>query len=529
MRFSKVLIAIVTAIGSMHSSLASDEKPTARLASKDEAAMVLDIEAVMAEMAIPGAQVVIVFPEAGTWQRSLGLRDIASQSAMSDETLIQAGSVTKLFTASLLADLVAKGKLRWSDTLAERLPGVPMRADVATITIDELVTHTSGLPSNPPNRIDVDGVMQPYSTAQLYASLSDPAFALEEYGRNYSNWGFAILGHVVEKTANQRFEDLLKSRIFDPLEMTNSAVSLSSDQEQRLATHYWPEDSSRIPRPRWVFGEVAGFGGITSTARDLARFLSYQIRPKPHTDAPDPAEVRALRDVRVLLPSWGAGGGRAWLVVRDREDGTITLEHSGEVDGHSSYVGFSPTTEIGIAVMANLGESSARRIALAALKHAMRIKRSGLAVNREDALLLARKRQWGDAEIGLVKITSASSSDGEAWHQLGVARYEMHDLHGAVLALTRAQALLPMNVAPLFLLARIAASQGRIDDAFALLDRAVQLRSFREVDLDLAELRPLHMDKRWPKLLDKHRALQSSSPISATATRINPISGRTPP
>src|SRR5690606_19162678 len=156
-----------------------------------------------------------------------------------------------------------------------------------------------GLPGNPPNRVDIEGVMQPYSVAQLHASLSDPSFTLQAYGRNYSNWGFAILGHIVERAAGESFEDVLDARIFAPLGMRDSGIALTDNDERRLAVHYWPEDASPVPRPRWVFGEVAAFGGITSTASDLAKFLAYQIHPDRRPDILDAAEVLSLRDVRV--------------------------------------------------------------------------------------------------------------------------------------------------------------------------------------------------------------------------------------
>ncbi len=463
----------------------------------------------MAEWHVPGAQVAIVLP-GGAWRRSFGVRDIAAGRAMSDDTLIQAGSVTKVFTASLLADLVASGDLRWSDTIAERLPGIPMRADVAAITIDALVTHTSGLPGNPPNRVDVEGIMQPYGIAQLHASLSDQSFTLRAYGRNYSNWGFAILGHIVERATGERFEDVLDARIFAPLGMRDSGIALTDNDERRLAVHYWPEDAPPVPRPRWVFGEVAAFGGITSTASDLAKFLAYQTQPDRRPDILDAAEVLSLRDVRVLLPSWNAGGGRGWLVVRDPIDGSITLEHSGEVDGHSSYIGFSPATGVGVAVTANLGGPSARRIALPVLARANGLARARPTTGRDGALLLARKRQWIDAEAALQEVTATSPDDGEAWQHLGAARYEMRDLQGAVRALEQASRV-GRRPAALYLLGRIAASQNRIDDAFALLDQAIRLDP-TALDAQIPELRVLHADVRWKTLLALQDAMRASSP-----------------
>ncbi|GFE83494.1 hypothetical protein GCM10011487_54940 [Steroidobacter agaridevorans] len=446
-------------------------------------------------------------PDGAIWERSFGLRDLASSLPMTSDTLIQVGSVTKIFTASLIADLVAERSIKWSDSLVARLPGVSIRPDLADITLDELATHTARLPPNPPNRVDVDGVMQPYSVAALYASLSNPDVRRVEPGRTYSNWGYALLGHVVEKAAGQRFEDVLRERIFEPLGMSHSKIDLSPADERRLAVHYWPEDEPRIPRPRWVFGEVAGFGGITSTAGDLAKFLRYQIEPESRGEVLDAAGMQSLRAVRTLGSSWQAGGGRGWLVIRD-PDGTITLEHSGEVDGHSSYIGFSPDTDVGVAVAANLGGSSAREIALPLLARIVAQARQLQPMNREVAMSLARKRQWADAEVALVKVVTAMPGDDEAWHQLGVARYELHDVPGAEAALLQAAKNGASPASSTFMLAVIAAAQGRIDTAFERLDRALR-SSGAKLDLDRAELRILQSDRRWMRIVAKAQRARS--------------------
>lgn len=351
--------------------------------------------------------------------------------------------------------------------------------------------------------------MQPYSVIALYASLSDPAVKRVEPGRAYSNWGYALLGHIVEKAAGQHFEDVLRERIFMPLGMSHSRIALSPDDETRLAVHYWPEDKPRVPRPRWTFGDIAGFGGITSTAGDLAKFLRYQIRPDSRTDVLDAAGIQSLRAVRTLGSSWQAGGGRGWLVVRD-PDGTITLEHSGEVDGHSSYIGFSPENQVGVAVAANLGGSSAREIALPLLARTVAQARQLQPLNRETAMALAKKRQWADAEVALVKVVTAMPGDDQAWHQLGLVRYELRDLPGAEAALLQAAKKGESPASSMFMLAVIASAQGRIDTAFERLDRA--LRGSRAgLDLNAIELRILHSDARWARIVAKVQDAQSGS------------------
>jgi serine-type D-Ala-D-Ala carboxypeptidase/endopeptidase len=498
MRFDGMILAAALLVPATAASASANDHIAA---TADDPAIVADVVAVMVDRSIPGAQVAIVMRDDAIWERSFGVRDLASSAPMTADTLIQVGSVTKIFTASLISELVAERAVNWSDSLGERLPGVVIRTDLADITLDELLTHTARLPANPPNRVDVDGIMQPYSIAQLYASLSDPAVKLVQPGRAYSNWGYALLGHVAEKAAGKRLEEMLRERIFEPLGMTSSKIKLSAADERRLAVHYWPEDKPLVPRPSWIFGEVAGFGGITSTAGDLAKFLRHQIRPERRTDVLDAAGIQSLRTVRTLGSNWQVGGSRGWLVVRD-PDGTVTIEHSGEVDGHSSYIGFSPDYGVGVAVAANLGGSSAREVALPLLSRTVAQTRQSLPLDREKAMGWAKQRQWADAEAALVKVTAALPADGQAWHELGLARYELHDLPGAEAALVHAAKKTDNPKSSLFMLAVIAASQGRIDTAFKRLAQAVDAVG-QNPDLRRPELRILQSDSRWAKLLAK--------------------------
>jgi Flp pilus assembly protein TadD len=116
------------------------------------------------------------------------------------------------------------------------------------------------------------------------------------------------------------------------------------------------------------------------------------------------------------------------------------------------------------------------------------------------AMKWASRRQWGDAEAALVKVITAMPEDGQAWHQLGLVRYELRDLSGAEAALWQATKKNEKPASSLFMLAVIAASQNRIDTAFKLLDRAA---GSDDLNLDRVELRALRSDPRWPKTLGK--------------------------
>jgi CubicO group peptidase (beta-lactamase class C family) len=343
--------------------------------SFDAAAAEKDARAAMARDRVPGTQVVAVARDGIIWSTTLGEAEAESHRAMTPQTLVQIGSVTKVFTASLIADLVSEKKIAWTDTLGKIFPDVRMQPDIAAISVADLASHTSRLPKDPPNRVDVAGTWRPYTRAELYAALGDPSLKLVEADWNYSNFGFAILGHVIEKAMGKPYQAVLRERILDPLGMDSTTIALTPQQEAALAVHYWPEDNPLKPRPRWKFGDIAGFGGITSTASDLATFLAYHMDPRAYPQVLNPDATIAMRTVRLMFPNWKIGVGRPWLERRE-DDGTLIIEHAGEVDGHSAIIMFSPKDGVGVAATANLGQDGAESLAKAVFPHLLAAARA---------------------------------------------------------------------------------------------------------------------------------------------------------
>lgn len=374
---ARVTLWCVAFTASFTQAVAAQPAPqsSALAAQFDAAAARKDLKALMAGERIPGVQIVVLARDGEIWRFEDGLADIGRKVPMTADSRVQIGSVTKVFTASLIADLVAQQKLAWTDTLGDIFPDLAMRRDIARISIADLISHTSRLPKDPPNRVDVEGVWRPYTRAELYAALSDPALNLVKPDWNYSNFGFAILGHVVEKTSGSSYEQVLRERILDPLGMMSTGIQLSAVQEAALAVHYWPEDNPLKARPRWRFGEIAGFGGITSTAGDLAKFLAYQMGPRNQPQVLNPEATIGMRLVRFLFPDWSVGFARPWIERREA-DGTVIIEHAGEVDGHSAKIMFTPTHGIGVVATANLGQDGAEKVADAMFKRAIAVARS---------------------------------------------------------------------------------------------------------------------------------------------------------
>ena len=164
-----------------------------------------------------------------------GVARKSTGAALTEDSLFEIGSITKTFTGILLADMVLKGEVALDDTVASYLPKgtiLPMR-NGKEITLRHLATHTSGLPRLPSNiaPADISNPYADYTVDQMYAFLAD--YTLErDIGElaEYSNFGMGLLGHVLAFKAGVPYETLIKRRIFDPLGMTNTTITISADQ-----------------------------------------------------------------------------------------------------------------------------------------------------------------------------------------------------------------------------------------------------------------------------------------------------------
>ncbi len=166
-----------------------------------------------------------------------GIRDLRPVNA---DTIFEIGSVTKVFTALLLADMVQRTDMELTDSIAKYLPeqvAVPRR-NGRMITLMDLATHTSGLPRMPDNfaPTNPDNPYADYSVEQLYQFLSNHQLTRDIGVQwEYSNLGYGLLGHVLAQRAGVDYENLVRDRILAPLEMNSTAITLSSEMKNRLA------------------------------------------------------------------------------------------------------------------------------------------------------------------------------------------------------------------------------------------------------------------------------------------------------
>lgn len=299
------------------------------------------------DQGIPGMVMGVLEPYGSTRIVSYGSAG-PDAKPLGPKTLFEIGSITKLFTATILADMVAKGEVALDDPISTYLPdGVttPTRGGYE-ITLVDLSTHHSALPRLPDNMDPADRTnpYADYTVDQLYEFLSTHQLRRDiglEF--EYSNIGMGLLGHLLGLAAGKSFPDLVQERILDPLDMT--ATTFAHDSEWMSKGH----NAEGVVVPYWTISTspIAGAGGLQSNAEDMLKFLKANVG-EPTNDL-----ERAMRDAQVLQRQVddNTGIGLNWT-VQDRGDMKV-LGHGGGTAGFHTRLGFDPSNGAGFIVLAN--------------------------------------------------------------------------------------------------------------------------------------------------------------------------------
>jgi CubicO group peptidase (beta-lactamase class C family) len=310
---------------------------------------------------IPGVAIGIVDDQKLVWAEGFGYSDVEKKTAMTPATLCRIASITKTFTATAIMQLRDRNKLRLDDPVVKHLPWFKIQnrfPEEPVITIENLLTHTSGLPGE---------AAFPYWTdhhfptrAQLMESLTTQEMVAEPWSKyHYSNLGLALAGEIVMAVAGESFEHYISKSILQPLAMSNTSVVLPAEHRSRLAVSYdrllpdgtrkridFPDCSALIPA-----------ANITSCVTDLAKYISFHLR---YNDLNDQAvligpTLREMQRIHWLNPDWSNGWGLGFG-IRKRGERTM-VGHGGWVAGYKSQITFCPAEKIGVIVLMNCADA----------------------------------------------------------------------------------------------------------------------------------------------------------------------------
>jgi D-alanyl-D-alanine-carboxypeptidase/D-alanyl-D-alanine-endopeptidase len=279
-----------------------------------------------------------------------GALEKGDRRPLDGDTIFEIGSITKVFTALLAADMAQRGEVKLDDPIQKYLPPtvkIPGRG-AKQITLTDLATHTSGLPRMPenfrpkdPGRPYVD-----YTVDALYSFLSSYELR-RDIGIKYvySNLGFGLLGLGLAQRAGMDYEKLVVTRICDPLGMKSTRATLSESLRQRFAAGH---SSDLVTVPEWDIPSLAGAGALRSTANDLLTFLAammgYAVNPLA---AAQETALSVRRPTGAPFMETGLG----WDI--DTRGGTEIISKGGATAGYNTFIGYSPKTGVGVVALAN--------------------------------------------------------------------------------------------------------------------------------------------------------------------------------
>jgi CubicO group peptidase (beta-lactamase class C family) len=261
------------------------------------------------------------------------------------DTVYEIGSITKTFTATLLARAVKSGHLTLEMPVSQLLDGfkVPSR-NGKEITLGALATQYSGLPRLPANMLSADpgNPYADYDGARLKAFLAEYELPRDpDATYEYSNLGFGLLGYALAQSEHVSYAEMAGEGIFKPLGMTMSGLAFTDAMRAHLAPGH---DDNGKPAKNWDLDALAGAGAIRSTANDMLRYLRVNmgLDPSPLAEAMQFAQA-PRRDMNRNLRI-----GLAWITTARG-----IVWHNGGTGGYRSFLGFDADRRRGVVILCN--------------------------------------------------------------------------------------------------------------------------------------------------------------------------------
>jgi serine-type D-Ala-D-Ala carboxypeptidase/endopeptidase len=286
--------------------------------------------------------------------------------SITPDTLFEIGSITKTFTALLLADMVIKGEVKLYDSAEKWLPqglrGLKLRDRTGSpIRLVDLATHRSGLPrlpDNMPNGTRADPYVD-YREAELLAYLKSREVMMDADGGKtskkrdeayaYSNLGFGLLGYVLARAADTTYAELLQKRVLTPLGLSSTYLDVPRGEMGRFSNaHYIDNNGKPKQNSHWHFDVIAPAGALIMSARDMGRYAqaasgaidtplkaAFALAQKKYGDGMAPINPQGL----------------AWALAP--LNGRTVFSHNGMTGGFASSLWLDPERKSAAAVLSN--------------------------------------------------------------------------------------------------------------------------------------------------------------------------------
>ncbi|SDG18338.1 CubicO group peptidase, beta-lactamase class C family [Lentzea fradiae] len=301
----------------------------------------------LAEHGVVGAQVAVLHEDEIT-DFSAGVLNKDTGEEVTTDSIFQIGSITKVWTATLVQELVNEGLLDLDWPVREVLPEFRLADEEAArvITPRHLLTHTAGFDGdlfhdtgNGPD------MLERYVERMADTEQRTPPGELY----TYCNSGFVVLGRIVEVLRGRRFTAVLRERLVDRLGLPTAAVSHAEYAHQRCASGHLGDDDLRPVEKPMVEGDTPAGSVLAMSARDLLEFVRLHLGT---------TEFDVMRETQVVPPDFGQGGrqGLGW-VLHDYDGGVTGIGHNGTTRGFQAHLRVIPAAGLAVALLTNGGGS----------------------------------------------------------------------------------------------------------------------------------------------------------------------------
>ena len=305
------------------------------------------------------------------------------QRPYDEHTAFEIGSVTKTMTAALLAEFIARGEVALDDPIAKLLPpgtSVPS-FNGRQITIGNIVTHTSGLPSFPWRMTDINNPYARMTEADLLGTLAATQLTRAPGSQwEYSNFAMMVLSYALAKRSGTDYETLLRERLLAPLGMNETFIAKRPPQVRLAQGHL----ANALPASPWDFPvDMAGVGGVRATLPDMVRYLEGELGTGE--SAITPALARTQEQVASV---GGHTMGMNWML--SVVNGRTVVAHDGGTGGYSSFVAFDRAAKRAVVLLSDTALTSVGglRYARAALARPVGARRHAPHRRDRDAKLI---------------------------------------------------------------------------------------------------------------------------------------------
>jgi len=411
----RLVIAIVVALFTVAAS-----------AQLTEAMIDKDARATIEAWHLPGLAIAVVQNDRVIFLKGYGIKEAGKADPITADTLFEIGSTTKAFTATAMAMLADEKKLSWDDPVRNYVPGFHISDPCtdALITLRDIASHRSGVARHDELWDDSD-----FSRDELIRRIGMmKVWRPVRAGYQYNNLMFVTAGEAAAAAAKMPWEQLIKTRIFAPLGMTESRIAFAEWASSDHATgHRWnSKNEFAAIQPMRNYDALAPAGTIKSSAHDMAQWLRFQLAGgaidgkrllslsgleethAPQTIIPvGPATRLLYPDTNFLTYAlgWNASDYRGELLVA----------HAGALNGFRTSVALLPKRNLGIAILENVGRGSA----LAALRNTIIDQFLGVPARDWNAELLDNEKFEGaKAEAKLAERVTKRATAPKPSHDL---------------------------------------------------------------------------------------------------------------